>query len=238
MRYAGDDVRFPWSTHRFREPGRSLPMPDQGVRRLAKFGRLAAGAALAATACTGPGRPGAEGSDPYRLGHPDAPVAVVEFSDFGCPYCARFARNTMPALRDEYVARGRVRWRYVPVVMGFPGGDLMGAAAVCTAQLHGRDAFWRVHDIFYERQASVRSAQARPLVLGWLAELGLDRTALDRCMDAPETLARLNANNQEAVRWNIGGTPTFVINGVPMSGAYPTAFFRQILDTVLDPSNL
>jgi protein-disulfide isomerase len=177
-------------------------------------------------------------ADPYRLGHPDAPVAVVEFSDFGCPYCARFARNTMPALRDEYVARGRVRWRYVPVVMGFPGGDLMGAAAVCTAQLHGRDAFWRVHDIFYERQASVRSPDARPLVLGWLAELGLDGPALDRCMDAPETLARLNANNQEAVRWNIGGTPTFVINGVPMSGAYPTEFFRQILDTVLDPSNL
>jgi len=179
-----------------------------------------------------------ERTDPYRLGHPTAPVGVVEFSDFGCPYCARFARNTLPTLRTEYVERGQVRWRYVPVVMGFPGGDIMGAAAVCAAELGGRAVFWRVHDLFYERQAGVRGPEARPRVLDWLVELGLDRAALERCMDAPRTLGRLEANNKEAARWNVGGTPSFVINGVPMSGAYPTEFFRQILDTVLDPSGL
>lgn len=196
------------------------------------------GATLVVTAACANRDGPAPTDDPFRLGHPGAPVAVVEFSDFGCPYCARFARNTLPALRAEYVEQGRVRWRYVPVVMGFPGGDIMGAAAVCTARLHGRDAFWRVHDMFYERQAAVRGPEARPQLLSWLGELGLDAAAVDRCMDAPETRAELDANNQEAVRWNIGGTPTFVINGVPMSGAYPTPFFQQVLNTALDPSGL
>lgn len=174
----------------------------------------------------------------YTLGDPDAPVAVVEFSDFGCPYCGRFARTTMPELHREYIDTGLVRWRYVPVVFGFPGGDVGGAAAVCAAQHGDEDEFWRTHDLLYTRQVVLRGGNARPQVLDWLEENGLDRAEVEACMDDPATMATLERNNQVAQQWMIRGTPTFLINGVPMSGALPTEFFRQVLGAVLDPSGL
>lgn len=174
----------------------------------------------------------------HTLGDPGAPVAVVEFSDFGCPYCARFARTTLPTLRDEFVDAGLVRWRYVPVMFGFAGGELMGAAATCAAELGGNEVFWQVHDLFYERQAALRGADARPRILGWLAELGLDRDQLDRCIDDPATRQTLEAHNRASQRWFVRGTPTFVVNGAPMSGALPLDFFRMVLSTALDPSGL
>ncbi len=177
-----------------------------------------------------------------ELGHPlgpeEAPIAVVEFSDFGCPYCGRFARSTLPDLRREYIETGRARWRYVPVVFGFAGGELMAAAAECVAEQGGADAFWRAHDLMYARQSALRGSDARPRLLDWLAELDVDRDALDACIDDPGTAARLQANNEAARQWLVRGTPTFVVNGVPMSGAMPTDFFRRVFDTVLDPSGL
>lgn len=174
----------------------------------------------------------------HTLGPERAPIAVVEFSDFGCPYCGRFARSTFPELRREYVRAGLARWRYVPVVFGFAGGEMMALAAECTADQGGSEAFWRVHDLMYSRQAALRGDDARPRLLDWLAEIGLDRAALDRCMDDPATRARLEAHNRAAQEWYVRGTPTFVVNGVPMSGAAPTEFFRRVFDTVLDPSGL
>ncbi len=162
----------------------------------------------------------------------------MEFSDFGCPYCARFARTTLPGIRSEFIDQGLVRWRYVPVTFGFPGGRLMGAAAECAASLGGRDAFWRAHDLMYTRQVALRGEGARPQLLDWLAEQGLDREELDRCIDDPSTLATLDAHTQAAQSWFVRGTPSFVINGVPMSGALPLDFFRRVLSTALDPSGL
>lgn len=174
----------------------------------------------------------------HTLGDPRAPIAVVEFSDFGCPYCGRFARGTLPEIRADLIDRGVVRWRYVPVTFGFPGGQVMGAAAECAAVQGGGDTFWRVHDLFYERQVALRGEDARARILDWLAQLGLDRVALDRCVDAPTTHALLDRHNRIAGDWYIRGTPTFLVNGVPMSGALPIEFFRKVFGTVLDPSGL
>lgn len=174
----------------------------------------------------------------YTLGHASAPVAVVEFSDFGCPYCARFATTTLPEIREEFIAAGTVRWRYVPVTFGFAGGELMGLAAECSAQLGGPETFWKVHDLFYERQVALRGENARERMLEWLPELGLDRDRLDACMRAPETRQTLDRNNEASAGWFVRGTPTFVVNGVPMSGAMPMDFFRKVFSTALDPSGL
>ncbi|MEJ2503456.1 MAG: thioredoxin domain-containing protein [Gemmatimonadota bacterium] len=174
----------------------------------------------------------------YTLGDPSAPIAVVEFSDFGCPYCARFARTTLPGIRQDYIDAGLVRWRYVPVVFGFPGGELMGTAAECAADQGGGALFWRVHDLLYERQTALRSPDARPRLVEWLGELGVDTARLEACMDAPGTRERLAEHNQVAQKWYVRGTPTFLVNGVPMSGAMPPEFFQRVFATVLDPSGL
>ncbi len=174
----------------------------------------------------------------FTLGDPEASIAVVEFSDFGCPYCARFARSTFPTVLSEYIEAGTVRWRYVPVVFGFPGGELMGSAAMCAAQQGGADVFWRVHDLFYTRQSALRGSDARPQLLDWVSELGVDRAALDACIDRPATRRVLARHTQAARNWYVRGTPTFVINGVPMAGAVPIDFFRKMFATVQDPSGL
>lgn len=174
----------------------------------------------------------------HTMGDPDAPIAVVEFSDFGCPYCARFARETLPRIQQELIDEGLVRWRYVPVIFGFAGGERMALAAECAARQGGPEVFWEVHDLFYARQVALRGEDARPRILGWLADLGLDRDALDRCMDEPTTRALLERHNQAAGEWYVRGTPTFIVNGVPMSGAMPTEFFLRVFATMLDPSGL
>lgn len=174
----------------------------------------------------------------YRLGADDAPVAVVEFSDFGCPFCGRFALSTFTELQREYIEPGLVRWRYVPVSFGFAGGAVMGAAAVCAARIDGEDAFWRAHDVLYRHQGGLRGADVFERTLHYLGEAGLDRERLGDCIRDPETAAVLEANNRLAEEWFVRGTPTFLVNGAPMSGALPTEFFRKVLDTALDPSGL
>jgi protein-disulfide isomerase len=208
---------------------------DGSVAPGAENGQVAPGAADGSVA---PGGHAADIEVGHTLGPDHAPIAVVEFSDFGCPYCARFARSTFPELRREYVETGRARWRYVPVVFGFAGGELMAAAAECAAAQGGDEAFWQVHDLFYQRQTALRGQDARPRLLDWLADLDLDRGELDDCMDDPGTSATLDRHNEAARQWYVRGTPTFVVNGVPMSGAAPTDFFRRVFDTVLDPSGL
>ena len=182
--------------------------------------------------------PGADIDAGHALGRPDAPIAVVEFSDFGCPYCGRFARTTLPEIRQEYVREGMVRWRYVPVIYGFAGGELMGKAAECAAELAGQEGFWRVHDLLYRNQVALRGAGARDRVLGYLEELGLERGAVAQCLDDPEIARRLQQNTALAEEWYVRGTPTFVINGVPVSGALPLDFFRKMFATAVDPSGL
>jgi protein-disulfide isomerase len=174
----------------------------------------------------------------FQLGAADAPVVVVEFSDFGCPYCGRFAIGTFPELHREYIDAGLVRWRYVPVSFGFAGGALMGAAAECAGSLAGDEGFWRAHDLLYRHQTALRGADALDRMLGWLAEAGFDRAQVDRCIRDPATAGALEANNLVAEEWFVRGTPTFLVNGTPMSGAMPTDFFRKVLDTALDPSGL
>lgn len=174
----------------------------------------------------------------HTIGDPDAPIAVVEFSDFGCPYCARFARTTMPEIQRKFIDEGLVRWRYVPVTFGFAGGELMGVAAECAAREGGPEAFWEVHDLFYARQVALRGGDARLRILDSLGELGLDRAAIDTCLDDPAARALLETHNQASQQWLVRGTPTFVVNGVPMSGALPLPFFERVFATMLDPSGL
>ncbi|HSW29924.1 MAG TPA: thioredoxin domain-containing protein [Longimicrobiales bacterium] len=88
----------------------------------------------------------------HEITQPGALVTVVEFSDFGCTYCGQFHRETLPALRRDYVATGRVRWRMVPFVLGiFPNGTEAMRAAGCVAE-QGEEAFWAMHDTLFARQ--------------------------------------------------------------------------------------
>lgn len=171
--------------------------------------------------------PGAPG---YDRGSTRADVTVLEFADFGCRYCARFAAETYPALSGEFVKTGRVRWRYVPFVLGmFPNGEEAARAGHCAAD-QGQAAFGRMHDRLFERQGDWTSASDPAGAFASLARAaGLEVARFASCYASEATAQRVRAANDLAERMAVRSTPTFFINGNRLEGALPVEQFRAVL---------
>ncbi len=184
----------------------------------------------AAEVRTALGRAIAPGGPGYDRGPARAAVTVVEFSDFGCPYCARFALETYPRLAAEFVKTGLVRWRYVPFVMGmFTTGDAAARAAECAAE-QGGAAFGRMHDRLFERQDEWKGAGDPAAVLLSIAgQAGLDAPRFTRCVAGGAVGERIRASNRLADQMAVRATPTFFVNGERIEGALPVEQFRAVL---------
>lgn len=164
----------------------------------------------------------------YDEGDPKAPVVFVNFSDFGCPFCGTFSRETYPPLKREYVNTGKVFFKYVPFVMGmFPNGDKAARAAECAAD---QGKFWPMHDRLYADQAAWKRGSAPSLVFERAASaLGLDRAGFDVCFADGRTDVRTAAATDRAMRLGVRVTPSFFIGDRLVEGALPLEQFRVIL---------
>ncbi|MBI4521327.1 MAG: thioredoxin domain-containing protein [Gemmatimonadetes bacterium] len=164
----------------------------------------------------------------YAIGEADAPVTVVEFSDFGCPYCRMFAMQTFPSLYNEFVRAGTVRWKYVPFVLGiFPHGEEAAYASECAGE---QERFALMHDQLYEHQSEWKGADVvAPLFEGYAEAAGLDVRRFTSCVQQGRRNARTLAANRAAQQLGIRGTPTFFIEGQMVQGAIPLEPFREFL---------
>lgn len=164
----------------------------------------------------------------YDVGSPTAPVVLVNFSDFGCPYCASFARETYPALAQEFVRTGRVFFKYVPFAMGsFPNGKQAARASECAAD---QGQFWPMHAALYDEQRIWKNTiRAAPVFAAAAGRLGLDGPAFARCYDSRRTDPRTEGASMLAQRLGVRVTPTFFVNGRRVEGALPLADFRAVL---------
>lgn len=173
-----------------------------------------------------------EGWPGYVRGTRDAQVTVIEFSDFGCPYCGSFALRTYPSLHREYVATGKVRWIYVPFVMGmFPNGDRAALAAECAADAGGVAAFWPMHDRLFETQRTWKQARDPEAHFRSLAaEAQIDVASFGACYHAERPQARITRNNELSADAGVRATPTFFVQGRRVEGALPLEAFRALLD--------
>ncbi|HEU5208821.1 MAG TPA: thioredoxin domain-containing protein [Longimicrobiales bacterium] len=167
----------------------------------------------------------------YSHGPDDAPITVYEFSDFGCPYCAKFALETYPELHREFVTTGRVRWTYVPFVMGtFPNGGEAARAAECAGE---QDDFWVMHDRLFQGQREWKgSRDAHALFQSYARELSLDVERFASCYREDRGGERLALQNYVADALRVRATPSFFINGRLVEGALPIEAFREILTTL------
>jgi protein-disulfide isomerase len=167
----------------------------------------------------------------YDRGMPGAPVLVVEFADFGCSACGQFARDVWPELQREFVANGRVQWKYVPFILGmFPNGDEAAKAAECAAD---QNAFWSMHDVLYEKQkewSRLKNPQAK--LAEFAGRLDLDAKAFDRCYTADSGAARTKQNDAAAKELMVRATPTFFVNGQRVVGALPITEWRKVFAMV------
>ena len=201
-------------------PAGAPPVPPAEQTRLAFDQALA------------PGAPG------YDRGSASAPVTVLEFADFGCRWCAHFAAETWPVLETEYVRPGRVRWKYVPFVMGmFPNGDFAARTAECAAE-QGMAAFVRTHDRLFQQQAAwTRSSYPTDTFRAIAQAARLDVGRFDACFVSEAPRDRVHASNVLADRLGVRSTPTFFVNGERVEGALPVEQFRAILQDALQRSS-
>lgn len=197
-------------------------------------GELALAAPVEAAATPGEAAP-ADTIDMRKIGYSrgaaDAPITVYEFSDFGCPFCAMFATGTYPGLAEEFVKTGKVRWTYVPFVMGmFPNGAESARAAECAAE---QEKFWEMHDLLFQTQKEWKASRgAEKLFNGYARQLGLDAGRFASCYREDRGAARTTMNNRAADALRVRATPTFFVNGRMVEGALPAEQFRRLLTTL------
>jgi protein-disulfide isomerase len=165
-------------------------------------------------------------------GSPTAPVTVYEMSDFQCPYCKRFARETFPRIEQSYIAPGKVRWVFInfPLTSVHVHAAAAGELALCAAKQRG---FWRVHDLLFQYQETwAPLKEVGPFFVSLADSAGLSKPALLACLQAPETREDLKAEAEGSQRSGATSTPSFYIEGGLMEGAVPFEVFRRVLDSV------
>ncbi|MDH3224782.1 MAG: DsbA family protein [Gemmatimonadota bacterium] len=170
----------------------------------------------------------------FPAGSPDAPVQVVEFSDFSCPYCREFHSGTYQTLHAGYVATNKVRWIYVPFASGqYPNSFAAAAVAECAGR---QDHFDTVRDRLYETQDDWKHEDeptAGAHFLSIVEDLSVDRDALIACATSSDVATRIDRARELAARVGVTGTPAYVIDGFPAVGALPAEFIGQVLDARL-----
>jgi len=169
----------------------------------------------------------------HGVGPVDAPIQIIEFSDFGCGYCRVFQEQTRPVLDEEYMATGKVRWTYVPFVLGtFPNGDAAAVASECAAEQGLFDPMRR--RLYQDQPGWKNSRDPGPFFINIAEEEGLDAEQFAHCLDEDEASGRIRANTQVGQSVGVRGTPAFFINGFPVNGAQPLDSFRDMLDMRLN----
>ena len=173
--------------------------------------------------------------DQRILGSADARVMIIEFTDLQCPYCARFAHDTWPLLRERYVDTGKVRFATRDLPLPFHAFALPAAVAARCAGQQGK--FWEYREALFRDQSRLGLERYAELA----GTFGLDTARFDACRADPAVLAAVRADAALAASSGIASTPSFVIGrvvngefeGEVMSGAQPFEAFQQRLDSLL-----
>jgi len=155
-------------------------------------------------------------------GNPKAPVTVVEFSDFQCPFCAR-AIPTLDRLKQEY---GQDKIKIVFRPMPLPAHPRAMPSALASLCANEQGKFWEFHNMLFENQQKLEDADLK----GYAKKLSLDEAKFASCYDSKKYEKDLEKSRQEAEQVGIQATPTFVINGVLLQGAQPFEKFKEKID--------
>jgi len=195
---------------------------------------------LAGCASTPADAPASESQSPANapfnvIGRDDAPVTIIEFTDLQCPYCARYASQTFPRLKRDYVDTGKLRYTSRDLPLPFHSFALPAAVASRCAGEQGR--FWEYREALFASQ-SLLGTEPYGRIAG---ELGLDVEQLEACRSSGEQESNVRADLAMAAQHGIRSTPTFVIGrvvdgefqGEVVSGAQPYEFFKAKLDALL-----
>lgn len=168
----------------------------------------------------------------YRIkGNPKAKVTIIEYSEFQCPFCGRFTRETLPQIEKTYGDKVKIVFKHLP--LPFHQYAQKAAEAVeCAGKIGGAKAFWALHDkLFYEGQPTGRLDV--PSLKEFAKQVGLDYNKFSQCLDSGEMAGIVAKDLEESQRLGVRGTPTFFVNGKVIRGALPFEIFKQVIDQEL-----
>lgn len=168
------------------------------------------------------------------LGNAKAPVTIVEYSDFQCPFCGRFYTQTASQLIETYVKTGKAKFVY----RNFPFlGEESVNAAQATECSKDQGKFWEYHNAIFN--AEIKDGQEhngnlnRSLFLSLAAAVGLDSAKFQACLDTNKYADVVDKEYSDAQQLGVQATPTFFVNGTKLEGAYPFAQFKTVIDNEL-----
>jgi protein-disulfide isomerase len=170
------------------------------------------------------------------FGRADAPLTLVEFTDFQCPFCRRFHDRTWPEVKKNYVDTGKLRYLVLDLPLPFHAGALPSALGAHCAAEQGK--YWPMHDrLFGIAEDQLTAAHIRELALS----LGVDASRYDACLAAAKTTAAIDASSKAANNVGLTGTPSFVlghatgdaVDGAAIVGAQPYEVFAARIDSAL-----
>lgn len=168
-----------------------------------------------------------------KMGDPNAPVKIVEFADFQCPYCLRYWTETEPEIIQNYIATGKVYYEYHSVG-GFIGPESADAAnaAYCAAD---QNKFWDYHDVLFANWTGENAGDFTPDRLRqYAAAIHLNLDQFNTCISSGTHADEVNQDVSDAKAAGVQGTPAFIINGKLVEGAQPYSTFQETIDAALN----
>jgi protein-disulfide isomerase len=179
-------------------------------------------------------------NDP-TLGSSDAPVTIVEFSDYGCPFCKKFHAQTFSQIKKQYIENDKVEYRYKhrPVTKLHPQAKTQAIAAQCVYSLQGDEAFFDYTNRLFQNQKQAKTKEA---LINLAEKTEVNTDTFSSCLANKETQAKVEADNSLALQKGMKGTPTFAIGTVEdgeftgriLVGAQPYSRFQPVIDAFLN----
>lgn len=164
-------------------------------------------------------------SDEMIRGKKDAPLTLVEYSDYECPFCSR-GFNTVMELISKYGDNIRFVYKHLP--LSFHRNAMIASQYHEALRLQSEEKAWKFHDEIFKNQGKLKSGESFLIKLA--KEVGADMKKLAKDVKSKEVQDRIAADMKEAAGFGMQGTPGFLLNGIPVKGAYPASYFFDIVE--------
>ena len=159
------------------------------------------------------------------IGPADAPITIVEFSDYQCPYCRRWHQEVYEPLLAAYPGKIKLVYRNLPLTSIHPDAFAAAEAAMCAGE---QDAYWPYHEKLFSSESLGSQVYAQ-----YAQDLSLNMDTFDTCISDHKYQAAIQADSDFALNLGVSSTPTFFINGLAIVGAQPLDVFKQVIDKEL-----
>ncbi len=163
-------------------------------------------------------------SDESFRGEKDAPITLIEYSDFECPFCSR-GFNTVMELMEKY--KGKIRFAYKHLPLSFHPQAMPAAQYYEAIRLQSEEKAWQFHDAIYKNQRALQNGEK--FLKEEAKKLKVDMAKLAKDVKSEVVQKRIDADMAEAAKFGFQGTPGFLLNGIPVKGAYPTQHFDDLI---------